>query len=177
MTRRLYTLAYPVLDPRDKNMIDAFRTRYDLPYRDVVRPHFTMVFGIADMADSDYIQHVSAVAKTARRVSFDVCYAMLGADDESDIAHVFLVPDGGYGALSRLHDRLYSGHFASKLRLDIPYVPHITIGTLTDRRAAKALCDELNDRGLTISGAVESLTVGALENGVVRDLGSFPMLG
>jgi 2'-5' RNA ligase len=176
MTRRLYTLAYPKLDPHDSAMIDAFRALHDLPYVTVVRPHFTLVFGNSDVADTVYLQHVAAIAAAAKPIPFRLCYAMLGADHENAIAHGFLVPDDGNGALSRLHDRLYSGRLASHLRLDIPYVPHITIGTLVDRRAAKQLCDELNGRGVKISGTVDTLTLSALEN-VIHDLAAFSLRG
>jgi hypothetical protein len=59
---------------------------------------------------------------------------MLGADESG--SYVFLVPDEGSGALSLLHDRLYSGLLAS-LRIDLPYVPHITIGRCSERQKAK----------------------------------------
>ena len=58
-----------------------------------------------------------------------------------------------------------------------PFVPHITIGTLTDRLEAKRLCDELNQRGLRIDGAVKALTVAALENGRIDELAVFALQG
>src|SRR5262245_22726723 len=59
---------------------------------------------------------------------------------DSDVtADVFLVPDEGNSALSLLHDQLYTGPLVSHLRLDLQYVPHITIGTLSDREKAKRL--------------------------------------
>ena len=41
--RKLYTLAYPQLDEADAHFIRQFRHEHDIPYRDVVAPHFTMV--------------------------------------------------------------------------------------------------------------------------------------
>ena len=89
---------------------------------------------------------------------------MLGADDEDERAYVFLVPDDGYATISRLHDALYAGPLASHLRLDLPYVPHITIGITDDRRCAKSLCDQLNADGVVIDGSLSELTVGRVHD-------------
>jgi hypothetical protein len=100
---------------------------------------------------------------------------MIGADDLEATAYVFLVPDEGYSQLSLLHDRLYTGVLAPHLRLDLPFIPHITIGTLSDRHLAKKLCDALNAQRLSIVGSVDALTVGEFANGKVLSVQSFPL--
>lgn len=67
------------------------------------------------------------------------------------------------------------GPLSAHLRLDLPYIPHITIGTLAERHAAKQLCDQLNRAGLGIHGSVNSLTVGTFANGKVNDPASFEL--
>ena len=173
MTRKLYTLAYPTLAPADRAFIDHIRNEHDLPYRDVVKPHFTMVFSCSDLNEQDYQSHVREVSRLAMPIAFHCRYAMLGADGEAPLAYVFLVPDEGFSALSLLHDRLYTGLLASKLRLDLEFIPHITIATLEDRAFAKGLCDRLNDSGLSIAGSVDSLTVAALEANRIEDTATF----
>ncbi len=170
--RTLYTISYPEISTEASAFIEAFRREHDLPYRDVVAPHFTMVFACAAMEEADYTHHVEAISGASIAISFSCRYAMLGADDSDKTAYVFLVPDEGYAAISMLHDRLYAGLLAPFLRLDLPYIPHITIGTMPDRRAAKALCDELNSRTLRIDGQLRELTVGALEDGKLHNLSS-----
>ncbi|MDH3207790.1 MAG: 2'-5' RNA ligase family protein [Gemmatimonadota bacterium] len=172
MCRTLYTLGYPELSQPDAEFIEAFRREHDLPYRDVVAAHFTLLFGCGDVALSDYTSHVEQVAAGFPPVSFNCRYAMLGsgADADRDTAYVFLVPDEGYAALSLLHDALYRGLMEPFLRLDVPFIPHITIGTLRDRAEAKSLCDELNERGLSIQGRVANLTVGELTPDRIVDL-------
>ena len=173
--RTLYTLAYPALAAADFAFINAFRHQHDVPYRDLVRPHFTQVFACRDVAQSAYLDHVAAVAKAGRPISFVCRYAMLGVDHASPVAHVFLLPDEGHSALSLQHDQLYTGVLTPYLRLDIPFTPHITIGTLDDRLAAKALCDDLNRDGLSIAGQIGALTVAALEDGKIHDIAAFPL--
>ncbi len=171
----LYTLAYPELADGDRSFIDQFRHQHDLPYRDVVDPHFTLVFGCSSIETDVYSRHVEAVAEQSQAIDFRCRYAMLGVDDVDDTSYVFLVPDEGYSGLSLLHDRLYEGILSPHLRLEFPFIPHITIGTLLDRPRAKSLCDELNRAGVSIFGRVGSVTVGELDGGKVRDLVSYPL--
>lgn len=171
----MYTVAYPRLSSDDAKFMEDFRQRHDRPYRDVIRAHFTLVFRCDQTAEAEYLSHVEAVASRSPRIHFSCRYAMLGADDKDDTAYVFLVPDEGYSSVSILHDQLYTGPLAPYLRLDIPFTPHITIGTLRDRSEAKRLCDELNKKGIEIAGKVETVTVGVLEANKFRDLRTFDL--
>ena len=172
---RLYTVAYPELNARDRAFIDDFRLRHHRHVGPLVAPHYTLVYGCAAVPETDYLRHAQAVAAGTSAIAFCCRYAMLGADDEDDTAYVFLVPDAGYAQISLLHDRLYTGPLANQLRLDLPYIPHITVGRLDSRVEAKALCDELNRRGLEIHGALGALTVGAIRDGVFTELATYTM--
>ena len=163
--RTLYTVGYPELAPEDSEFIAKIRHEHDLPYRDVIAAHFTLVFGVRDIEDAEYQRHVRSVADHTPAVRFTCRYAMLGADDADDTAYVFLVPDEGYSAVSLLHDNLYTGTLERFHRLDIPFVPHITVATTKDRKQAKSLSAQLNQAGVCISGEIRSLTIGALEDG------------
>ncbi len=171
----LYTLSYPMVAPEAASFMEDFRREHDLPYRDVVKAHFTMVFGCKTIGLAEYTDHVAAVASKTGPIHFSCRYAMLGADDADDSAYVFLVPDEGYSGISLLHDRLYTGPLEPLLRLDIPYIPHITIGTLEDRKSAKALCDALNRSSIQMDGTLQSLTVGALEDGKITNLSEYTL--
>jgi len=171
----LYTVSYPEVAPKDLSFMEGFRRIHDLPYRDVVAAHYTMVFGCKTIELPDYAKHIAAVARDSEPVRFTCKYAMLGTDDFDDIAYVFLVPDEGYAGISLLHDALYTGPLEPLLKLDVPFIPHITIGTLKHRREAKALCDELNRIGVHIEGAVRSLTIGALEDGKLKNLSAYTL--
>jgi hypothetical protein len=172
----LFTLAYPALGAADARLIESFRRRHDLRYGNV-EAHFTMVFGCAAIPRPAYLGHVEAVSRGRAALQFTCRYAMLSAGHDDDCAYVCLVPDEGYSALSLLHDALYQGALGPHLRLEIPYVPHITIGMEQDRRVAKDLCTALNGAGIVVQGRVEALTVAALEGSQVRNLASFQLEG
>lgn len=169
----LYTLAYPTLSPADADRIEAFRRLHD-PQHDIVAAHFTLVFGCREIDERTYVEHVASVAQMSAPIRLHCCYAMLGTD-EAARGLVYLVPDEGYGAISRLHDALYGGPLSAQLRLDIPFVPHITLASSADRNAAKRLCDELNAAGVAIHGSLERLSVAALQGGKICNLAEFPL--
>jgi len=175
MTGSLFTLAYPALSAADMAMIRAFRIEHDRAKVHKVEPHFTIAFGVPGVDDDHYLEHVRKIAAASHPITFHCRYAMLGADESGDTAYIFLVPDEGNSALSLLHDRLYAGLLASYLRIDVPFVPHITIGTCSERQKAKELCDELNGRGLSIAGTVEALTVALPADNMIKDLRSFKL--
>jgi hypothetical protein len=159
-----YTVAFPDIAADDMRWMQLFREQHD-PQHKVVAPHFTLVFGIHDLSEGEYLDHVAGVARSAPQVHFTCRYAMVGADDADDIAYVFLVPDEGNAAISRLHDRLYGGTFKRFLTLAIPYIPHITIASMKDFVHAKALCDALNERKICVEGRISALIPGVLGNG------------
>lgn len=170
----LYTLAYPTISTADAERLEAFRRRHD-PHHAIVAAHFTMVFACTGMNEHAYIEHVASVSRGSAPISFSCRYAMLGADDEVERGYVYLVPDEGFSGISRLHDALYSGLLRSHLRLDIPFIPHMTLGASSDRHAAKSLCDELNATGSAIHGAIEAISVAALRDGRIHNLATFSL--
>ena len=169
----LYTLAYPTLSDADRAWIDQQRAAHDQRFVNVVAPHFTMVFRCEAILEDAYCAWVSTVVSAQSAIPFTCRYAMLGADDADDTAYAFLVPDEGYSGISRLHDALYRGPLQPYLKLGIPYVPHITVGTFTDRVTAKDVCDAQNASNRIIRGSIDALTVGVLENGKIMNIAEF----
>jgi len=169
----LYTLCYPDFSDADRQFIDDFRRQHDIPFRDVVAPHFTMVFGCDEVPLQPYRQHVAEIARSQDRIKFSCRYAMLHNDDSNDNYYVFLVPDQGYGEISKLHDKLYQGLLAPYMRLDIPYVPHIGIATIPDAARIKSLCDELNSTDIDICGRIKNISVSEYDGSKITNLEVF----
>ena len=93
----------------------------------------------------------------------------LGPNQNRPVTHVFLVPDVGLGRLVTLHDRLYAGQLTVYLRLDLPFVPHVTIAALADGAAAFQLARTLNEEGISMHGALTRLTVAQYADGLVTN--------
>ena len=158
----LYTVAYLDISASDRALIDAIRQVHD-PQVNAVAPHFTLVFACKAVPQAAYIEHIASLARGTLPIRFHCRYAMLGADNMDDTAHVFLVPDEGNSSISLLHDRLYTGPLAEHMRHEIAYIPHITVASTKDRKMARSLCNSLNSAGVDIQGTLWSLTVGALK--------------
>ncbi len=173
----LYTVAYPFLDERDRSWIESFRSVHDAQKQKTIAAHFTLVFGCGTVATDEYLTHTEAIVSTTSTIRFCCRYAMPCADLHDDAAYVFLVPDEGHASISKLHDRLYTGPLASNLRLDFPYIPHITIGAKQSRTEAKQLCDMLNEQHLEISGVINTVTVGSLKESTFTNVARYQTRG
>ncbi|MGE3268898.1 MAG: 2'-5' RNA ligase family protein, partial [Chloroflexota bacterium] len=68
------------------------------------------------------------------------------------------------------HDRLYTGPLASQLRLDVPYIPHVTVGMARDSLVCKGLADALNERAFLLAGSIDAIDVVSYEAGRVETL-------
>jgi hypothetical protein len=61
------------------------------------------------------------------------------------------------------------------LTLEIPYIPHISIASRKDFSLAKALCDELNGRNVSIDGRILALTGGVLRDRRFHSRGTYAL--
>lgn len=109
--KTLYPRCYPRLAKADRKFLDAFRREHDLPFWDVVGPHFTMIFGCNAVPLPAYREHVSAVAKSQSAITFSCRYAQTVNDDSNDnpSEHSSKVVTSGIYAYSR--NPIYLGWF------------------------------------------------------------------
>jgi 2'-5' RNA ligase len=170
-------LAYPNIDPNDRELIYDFRRLHDAKYVDVVDVHWTVIFpGSTKEFDLSALHdHISSVASNVSPIEFICRYALVYDDDSNDDYYIFLVPDEGFSQISLLHDALYSGMMRPYLRLDIPYVPHIGIATSTDKDHLYRLATEWNSRGKAIRGRIDSLTLSSYDGNRVEDITHFKL--
>jgi len=137
-------------------------------------PSFTLVFPGAEIV-ADIIRHVETTCSTTPRIRFCLRSAMIVPEHRMGLFHVFLVPDEGFGAIIRLHDRLHVGPMACCLRLDAPYIPHVTIATTREFDEARRIMGSLNARGLAIVGDIEELEVQARDSTEPRRIARAPL--
>ena len=170
--RKLYTVAFPTLNDADARFIAGIRARHDRQ-ASMLGPHFTLLFGCDAVDEATYIEHVRAIAASTAAVRFECREAEPDSDDERGV--VYLVPEQGRGALTLLHDRLYTGPLAPHLRKDLHFVAHITVAHAADVEAAQRLCDHLNTEGVDVSGSIDALVVGCVESSRFVELARFAL--
>ena len=137
-------------------------------------PTFTLVFPGADSADT-VTRHVEAVCARIGRIRFCLRSAMIVPEHKTGWFHVFLVPDEGFGAIIRLHDRLHAGPLACCWRPDVPYLPHLTVASMRELGHARMTMASLNAKDLAITGRIDELEVQARDTNEQRCLAHVPM--
>jgi hypothetical protein len=170
----LLALSYPTISESHRKWIQSIRAQYD-PNYSIVAPHFTLVFPTFDREREPFCDHIRHQMQWQRAIPFTLRCALVVKDDFNDNTHTFLVPDEGFGNMVRLHDKLYSGFLADQLRLDIPFIPHITIATSPDAQLCKRIADEINQQGiseqaLAIQGTVRIIDIVQFANNTVTTL-------
>ncbi|HWB49016.1 MAG TPA: 2'-5' RNA ligase family protein [Stellaceae bacterium] len=123
-------------------------------------PAFTLVFPGADSAIAT-VRHVEAVCAATGRIRFCLRSAMIVPEHKTGWFHIFLVPDEGFGAIIRLHDRLHVGPLACCWRPDVPYIPHLTVASTRELDHARTMMASLNAKDLGIAGRIDALDVQA----------------
>jgi len=154
----LVVVNYPNISERDYAWIQAIRAEHDI-YYEIVSPHFTFVFPSSTTDEAGFVGHIKRRTKGVKRIRFVLRCALVVKDCLSKYTHVFLMPDDGFSDIVRLHDRLYTGLLASELRLDIPFLPHIGIGSAIAPEACKGLAENLNEGNFSIEGTIDTLDI------------------
>jgi len=168
---KLAVVAFPRLETADHEWVESIRAKHD-PQAARIAAHFTLVFP-TDASPDDVSREIAVVAESTPPFAFVVRHAEAVADRLGAGSHVFLVPGEGGAILTTLHDRLYAGTLVARLRSDVPFIPHITIGVASDFQAAARLAGEIDERARLVRGtigAVELLDVSAAR---IRSLATY----
>ena len=170
-------VSYPNLTASDQKRIDDFRRVHDLDYVDVIDPHWTMIFpsSCEGISEQQLTEHIRNIASQYSPIDFICRHALVYDDDSNDNYYIFLVPDEGFSGISQLHDALYTDFMRTKLRLDIPFIPHIGIATHKDRDHLYALAQEWNAERHEIRGVIDSLSLCSYNDSKVDDIQTFQL--
>ena len=163
----LLVLAYPDLNVINFTLVQDHRKVYDNLYYDVVGPHFSFVFATDDFSEDVFTAEVLKHVEDAWKIKFVCRCATISKDGFEETFHCFLVPDKGHSQIILLHDKLYSGLFKKNHRLDIDYIPHMAIGSSSDKLQTKMMVDQWNARDITIDGVISKLSIIKYENNAV----------
>jgi 2'-5' RNA ligase len=159
----------PEFSRPDIERIQSVRAPHD-PQAKLIGPHVTLVFPTLAATERRFIDHVTQVAGGVRAFRAAFRCAIVYKDSESPRTHAYLLPDDGNSQFVRLHHLLLTGPLERALKLDVPYVPHITLGAFDRPEAAKSAVDAFNQQPFTLSGSVNTVTVARLEDGKLSTL-------
>lgn len=171
----LHVVAYPVLSPADHEMIQAVRRDHNTLHN-IIGPHFTIVFSVPDVPLPDFASEIKKRAAAFTAIPFCIRCATINKDFFSDNYDAFLVPDEGFSGIAKLHDMLYSDTLARHHRLDIPYIPHISIANSPDPLVTKKIVDDWNAQRFAINGTISALDIVNYENRVITTMERIELL-
>ncbi len=170
-------IAYPKLSQSDFDWIQSVRESHDPKYFDVVAPHVTLVFGTQKLSVSELTDHVHEVVADTQAINLRFDAAQVVEDDSGTFFHAFLVPSQGHRQIIQLHDALYAGPLQSELRHDIPFIPHIGIGTSAAESDMTSLADHITSQRITIKATIDGLDIVEYDGHKVFDRAQVPLSG
>jgi 2'-5' RNA ligase len=170
----LFVIGYPELSTADDDWIEDIRRKHD-PQFELIRPHFTLVFGMTDIDQHAAVDHVTGVAGWFGKVDFRISRVFVDTANSEGAAFLYLVPEVGHESLYALHERLNEGPLAGTRNHEATFVPHITVGRLDDPAEAQKQVSELNQNGIDIAGTVKSLTVARIDDVGLEEVATVPL--
>ncbi len=171
----LHVVAYPELAKADYELIQSFRKEHNSLYA-VIEPHFTIVFSVPDMRLEDFVAEITKQCAATPAIRFCFRCAVINKDSFSSNYDAFLVPDEGFSQVVRLHDKLYSGKLSHHHRLDISYIPHLSIANAIEVKSIKKIVDKWNEKEFAINGLISSLDIINYENRVITTVEKVQLL-
>lgn len=133
MTIKRAIVVFPLFSQIE--LIQQLRQAYD-PLATVLRPHLTLVFPFESALSTEQLSlHLSSVAQMFHPFQLSM-RGITGHTKE----YLFLNVKHGNDELIALHDQLYAGILAPYLVLQETYLPHLTVGRISNETTfAKAL--------------------------------------
>lgn len=158
LSKKYYVAHFPNL--KNEIWIADLRKRLDSKHS-LVAPHLTLLSPIELTSANDLFSEAKRVVSEFKQfvIRFRSAIMMPEKSKNDFKSYIFLVPDEGFSNLVRLRSQLYSMGFSNHLRLDVPYVPHMTIGSNLNLSEAKAQVDQINALDFTIEFKLDKLSI------------------
>jgi 2'-5' RNA ligase len=171
----LLAVAYPVLSRADYNLIEKYRRDND-PQQKIIKPHITLVFPVVGIPVPEFIQEISKQIENIRSIPFSIASCALHKDLISGNYYAFLVPDEGYEKIKVLHEHVYTGSLLAHKQMDIPFIPHMTIGASSDETNCQNMVDLWNEIGSKIQGLIAGIDIIMHKDGEVTHIENIELL-
>lgn len=149
------------LFPRFENMflIDQLREAYD-PLYSLIRPHITLVFPFESDLSSEVLKtHMKYVTKELSPFSTRL-QGITGTPDQ----YLFLNVKQGNDRIIQLHDQLYTDSLVPFLSRRHSYLPHLTVGQLSDSKEFEQALMDTKDFTQSFSTIINELQVELIDN-------------
>ena len=115
---------YPNVDTRH---INRLRKKYD-PQFNLIEPHITLMFPVPEsVGEEKLVHHLHTLLS-----GLEPFRITLRGLRKSWDQYLFLSVQEGENKLIDLHDKIYTGTVADYRKEEIPFVPHVTLGSFAE---------------------------------------------
>jgi 2'-5' RNA ligase len=174
--RMIYVLAYPEFEPSVAGNIARFRHAHEPERAKLVEPHVTLVFGLRGVRPQEFVASCEKVAVGVPEIEVDFAATEIVHDPFEETYKLFLLNTTGRDDLTALHERLYDGPQRSELHPVIPFRPHMTVATHSDRAIIERL-DAAAIGAFPIAGKIRALEIVELVERTLVRLRTIPLQG
>lgn len=151
-------VAYPNMAAEHYQWIDSIRQNYPNLHHEALDPHFTFIFPASEHINYEaFSRHTEQMTQQVSAIPFVIRAAIPMPDVLSKNSHVFLIPDEGMSMMVKLHSALYTNTLAEYLRLDVPFIPHITVGYSENAALCKEVATAINRQAIELRGVIDML--------------------
>ncbi len=144
--------------PNFSNMeaIDLIRKKYD-PLANLVRPHITIVFPFDLEVSNDDLSHILDT-RLDGIAPFEIELQGFHKCEDRFGNYLFLDMVKGSDMVTSIHDALYNNEFRN-CNFALPYVPHITVGKLSNIDALNKAYEDIKDDRSKFVSVVDKISV------------------
>ena len=144
--------------PEFENMeiIDNIRARFD-PLVNLVRPHITLVFPFESEMSNEMLSKV-LTERLCDISPFEIKLGGLSKHTDSFGNYLFLNLLEGFEKIVSIHHLLYENEFR-EFDKGLPYVPHMTVGNVSNEQLLDAAFEELKDMDQIFTTTVKKIAV------------------
>ena len=169
----IYVLAYPKFEQSVAERIRRFRNENEPDRAMLVPPHVTLVFGLKNIRLKEFLAHCKATANRSSQFDISFVSGEVAHDPFENRHKLLLISSAGSSQLVALHQQLYEGAQRAKLKVDLPYRPHMTVATNPDRTIVERL-DISPLGGFPLFGTIRALEVVKLDNEGLHNIRTIP---
>ena len=153
-------VAFPKLSSQDYEQIQTIRSQCDARGYATLKPHVTLMTVEPSRSEEEVKAILTANLSDQTPFEFTLRAAIWVPPTSLHRSwYVFLVPDEGFSQFCHLHQRMHQNALQGEWQHDYPFIPHVTVGSFDNREACMQLAGQLNERGMTMSGTISSLSM------------------
>lgn len=124
---RCAAIIEPTFKAPDLAFIEGIRQKYDGDRFGWIPPHITLVYPTAYLPPELFLLEISILSQGERQFPLEFSRVITTNCQNSAAWHVYLVPNTGYEACTRLHSRYYSDKLAGQWPEHISFEPHLCV--------------------------------------------------